>query len=51
MSRMEKETLKKLISAAAGSIPADLVIRNGIVADVFITESLSKKIWRWLKGV
>ena len=32
---MDKETLKKLIDAAAGRIPADLVIRNGIVADVY----------------
>ena len=32
---MDKVTLKKLIDTAAGRIPADLVIRNGIVADVY----------------
>ena len=32
---MNKVELKKLIDTAAGRIPADLVIRNGIVADVF----------------
>ena len=32
---MDRESLKKLIDAAAGRVPADLVIRNGIVADVF----------------
>ena len=32
---MEKDVLKKLIDAAAGRIPADLVIRNGIIADVY----------------
>ena len=32
---MDKDSLKKLIDAAAGRVPADLVIRNGIVADVY----------------
>ena len=32
---MDKTALKKLIDTAAGRIPADLVIRNGIVADVY----------------
>ena len=32
---MNKVELKKLIDTAAGRVPADLVIRNGIVADVF----------------
>jgi len=32
---MDKVILKKLIDTAAGRIPADLVIRNGIVADVY----------------
>ncbi|GHV68337.1 adenine deaminase [Spirochaetia bacterium] len=32
---MDKDTLKKLIGVAAGRIPADLVIRNGIIADVY----------------
>ena len=32
---MEREGLKKLIDTAAGRIPADLVIRNGIIADVY----------------
>ena len=32
---MDKATLKKLIDTAAGRIPADLVIRNGTVADVY----------------
>ena len=32
---MDKIKLKKLIDTAAGRIPADLVIRNGIVADVY----------------
>ena len=32
---MDKVILKKLIDTAAGRIPADLVIINGIVADVF----------------
>ena len=32
---MEKEALKKIIDTAAGRKPADLVIQNGIAADVF----------------
>ena len=32
---MDREKLKKLISVAAGRIRADLVIRNGIIADVY----------------
>jgi adenine deaminase len=32
---MDKDTLKKLIDTAVGRIPADLVIRNGIIADVY----------------
>ena len=32
---MEKRELKKLIDTAAGRIPADLVVRNGKIADVF----------------
>lgn len=32
---MDKTALKKLIDTAAGRVPADLVIRNGIVADVY----------------
>ena len=32
---MDKVTLKKLIDTAAGRTPADLVIRNGIIADVY----------------
>jgi adenine deaminase len=32
---MKKESLKKLIDAAAGRTPADLVIRNGRIADVY----------------
>jgi adenine deaminase len=32
---MEKNEMKKLIDTAAGRIPADLVIRNGHVADVY----------------
>jgi adenine deaminase len=35
METMKKEELKKLIDTAAGRIPADLVIRNGRVADVY----------------
>ncbi|MDR0387808.1 MAG: adenine deaminase [Treponema sp.] len=35
MEIMKKEELKKLIDTAAGRIPADLVIRNGRVADVY----------------
>jgi adenine deaminase len=31
----EKAALKKLIDTAAGRVPADLVIRNGIIADVY----------------
>jgi adenine deaminase len=31
----EKATLKKLIDTAAGRIPADIVIRNGKIADVY----------------
>jgi adenine deaminase len=34
MSNTKKEALKKLIDTAAGRVPADLVIRNGLVADV-----------------
>ena len=32
---MDKVVLKKLIDTAAGRTPADLVIRNGIIADVY----------------
>ena len=32
---MEKELLKRLIDTAAGRIPADLLVKNGIVADVY----------------
>jgi adenine deaminase len=32
---MDKNILKKIIDTAAGRIPADLVIRNGIIADVY----------------
>ncbi|MDR2478771.1 MAG: adenine deaminase [Treponema sp.] len=32
---MEKNELKKLIDTAAGRIPADMVIRNGKIADVY----------------
>ena len=32
---MDKVALKKLIDTAAGRIPADLLIRNGILADVY----------------
>ena len=32
---MEKETLKKRIDVAAGRIPADLVIRNCKIVDVY----------------
>ena len=32
---MDRTALRKLIDAAAGRTPADLVIRNGIVADVY----------------
>jgi adenine deaminase len=35
MGNMKKEALKKLIDTAAGRIPADIVIRNGQVADVY----------------
>ena len=32
---MQKEELKKLIDTAAGRIPADIVIKNGKIADVY----------------
>jgi adenine deaminase len=32
---MDRENLKKLIDVAAGRTPADLIIQNGIVADVY----------------
>ncbi|MDR1863335.1 MAG: adenine deaminase [Treponema sp.] len=32
---MDKKELKNLIDTAAGRVPADLVIRNGIIADVY----------------
>ena len=32
---MERTTLKKLIDTAAGKIPADLVLRGGVIADVY----------------
>jgi adenine deaminase len=35
MKNMEKKELKKLLDIAAGRIPADHVIRNGRVADVY----------------
>ena len=41
---MDKETLKKLIDAAAGRIPCDLVIRNGIVADVYSGRFIEKDL-------
>jgi len=41
---MDKETLKRLIDAAAGRVPADLVIRNGIVADVYSGRFVKKDL-------
>jgi len=41
---MDREKLKKLIDAAAGRIPADLVIRNGIVADVYAGRFVEKDL-------
>ena len=41
---MNMETLKKLIDAAAGRIPADLVIRNGMVADVYTGRFVEKDL-------
>ncbi|MDR1353520.1 MAG: amidohydrolase family protein, partial [Treponema sp.] len=32
---MDRKTLKKLIDTAAGRVPADLVIKNGKIADVY----------------
>ncbi|MDR1950255.1 MAG: adenine deaminase, partial [Spirochaetaceae bacterium] len=32
---MEKHELKQLIDTAAGRIPADIVIRNGTIVDVY----------------
>jgi adenine deaminase len=32
---MDKADLKKLIDTAAGRVPADLVIKNGLIADVY----------------
>jgi adenine deaminase len=32
---MDKKTLKNLIDTAAGRRPADLVVRNGVIADVY----------------
>ncbi|MDR0452219.1 MAG: amidohydrolase family protein, partial [Treponema sp.] len=32
---MDRKTLKKLIDTAAGRIPADLVVKNGKIADVY----------------
>lgn len=32
---MERTTLKKLIDTAAGKTPADLVLRGGVIADVY----------------
>lgn len=41
---MKKETLKKLIDVAAGRIPADLVIKNCKVMNVFSGEITSGDI-------
>ena len=41
---MNRETLKRLIDAAAGRTPADLVIRNGIVADVYSGRFIEKDL-------
>jgi len=41
---MNKVTLKKLIDTAAGRIPADLLIKNGIVADVFSGSFIEKDL-------
>jgi adenine deaminase len=35
MANMKKDELKKLIDTAAGRVPADIVIRNGHIADVY----------------
>jgi adenine deaminase len=41
---MKKEALKKIIDAAAGRKPADLLIRNGIVADVYSGRFVKKDL-------
>ena len=41
---MDKMILKRLIDTAAGRIPADLVIRNGIVADVYTGRFIEKDL-------
>jgi adenine deaminase len=41
---MKKEVLRKIIDAAAGRKPADLVIRNGIAADVYTGRFVKKDI-------
>lgn len=35
MNNLDKKTLRKLISTAAGKTPADMVIRGGVIADVY----------------
>ncbi|MCL1991405.1 MAG: adenine deaminase [Spirochaetes bacterium] len=41
---MNRETLEKLIDAAAGRVPADLVIKGGIVADVYSGQFVEKDL-------
>ncbi|MCL1994152.1 MAG: adenine deaminase [Spirochaetes bacterium] len=41
---MDRDVLEKLINAAAGKAPADLVIKNGIVADVYSGRFVEKDI-------
>jgi adenine deaminase len=41
---MDRETLKKLINVAAGKIQADLIIKNGIVADVYTGRFIERDI-------
>lgn len=38
---MNKETLKRLIDVAAGRMPADLVLKNAKVIDVYQAEVVS----------
>lgn len=51
---MEKRELKKLIDTAAGRIPADLVIKNCRVIDVYMNRIIEGDVaisGRWIAGV
>lgn len=54
MDKMDKKNFKKIINTAAGRIPADLVLKNGKIVDVYngqIIEGDVAVCGQWITGV